>query len=288
MRKSLQLQAELGPGVRRHPRLRGRRAGRRRERARARWSPNCCCRAENRFGRVGARRAPGRPPGVRRRRRDASSARRRAPGLPDGAQAARRGRRRARGRAIDAATPAGHKRPMPRSTALIETHGALRDVVSRSPRCRASQSLSFGLMDFVSAHRGAIPASAMSAPGPVRAPAGGARQARDRRGLPRRTARCRRTAWSPSSSTPSRAAGPRPHGPRASSATRACGASTRRRSSRSSRPSRRAWPRSTRRSRSSCAAQAAHWAPIRHRDTAARPRQLPLLLAGARARAPHV
>jgi citrate lyase subunit beta / citryl-CoA lyase len=47
---------------------------------------------------------------------------------------------------------------------LIETHGALRDVdaIAAHPRI---ESLSFGLMDFVSAHRGAIPASAMSASG---------------------------------------------------------------------------------------------------------------------------
>ncbi len=48
--------------------------------------------------------------------------------------------------------------------ALIETHGALAEVqaIAAHPRI---ESLSFGLMDFVSAHRGAIPASAMSAKG---------------------------------------------------------------------------------------------------------------------------
>ncbi len=48
--------------------------------------------------------------------------------------------------------------------ALIETHGALRDVfaIAQHPRI---ESLSFGLMDFVSSHRGAIPESAMSASG---------------------------------------------------------------------------------------------------------------------------
>jgi len=47
---------------------------------------------------------------------------------------------------------------------LIETHGALREVgaIAAHPRV---QSLSFGLMDFVSAHRGAIPAAAMGAVG---------------------------------------------------------------------------------------------------------------------------
>jgi citrate lyase subunit beta/citryl-CoA lyase len=48
--------------------------------------------------------------------------------------------------------------------ALIETHGALREVdaIAAHPRI---ESLSFGLMDFVSAHRGAIPQSAMGVPG---------------------------------------------------------------------------------------------------------------------------
>jgi citrate lyase subunit beta/citryl-CoA lyase len=54
-------------------------------------------------------------------------------------------------------------RPLP-VHALIETHGALREVerIAAHPRI---ESLSFGLMDFVSAHRGAIPASGMSAEG---------------------------------------------------------------------------------------------------------------------------
>jgi citrate lyase subunit beta / citryl-CoA lyase len=47
---------------------------------------------------------------------------------------------------------------------LIETHGALRDVAAIAAHPRI-ESLSFGLMDFVSAHRGAIPRSAMSANG---------------------------------------------------------------------------------------------------------------------------
>ena len=52
---------------------------------------------------------------------------------------------------------------------LIETHGALREVnaIAAHPRV---ESLSFGLMDFVSAHRGAIPASAMSAEGQFKHP----------------------------------------------------------------------------------------------------------------------
>jgi len=48
--------------------------------------------------------------------------------------------------------------------ALIETHGALHEVhaIAAHPRI---ESLSFGLMDFVAAHRGAIAASAMSVRG---------------------------------------------------------------------------------------------------------------------------
>ncbi len=47
---------------------------------------------------------------------------------------------------------------------LIETHGALREVnaIAAHPRV---ESLSFGLMDFVSAHRGAIPSSGMGVEG---------------------------------------------------------------------------------------------------------------------------
>ena len=48
--------------------------------------------------------------------------------------------------------------------ALVETHGALRDVQALAALPRV-QSLSFGLMDFVSAHRGAIPQSGMSVAG---------------------------------------------------------------------------------------------------------------------------
>jgi citrate lyase subunit beta/citryl-CoA lyase len=63
---------------------------------------------------------------------------------------------------VDAAAGAA-PRPVPLH-ALIETHAALRDVeaIAAHPRI---ESLSFGLMDFVSAHRGAIPAEAMSAEG---------------------------------------------------------------------------------------------------------------------------
>ena len=47
---------------------------------------------------------------------------------------------------------------------LVETHGGLREVAAIATHPRV-ESISFGLMDFVSAHRGAIPASAMSAEG---------------------------------------------------------------------------------------------------------------------------
>lgn len=61
--------------------------------------------------------------------------------------------------AIDAAGGAGV--PL---HALIETHGALAEVAAIAAHPRI-ESLSFGLMDFVSAHRGAIPQWAMSADG---------------------------------------------------------------------------------------------------------------------------
>jgi citrate lyase subunit beta/citryl-CoA lyase len=48
--------------------------------------------------------------------------------------------------------------------ALVETHGALREVFELAAHPRV-ESLSFGLMDFVSAHRGAIPQSAMGVEG---------------------------------------------------------------------------------------------------------------------------
>ncbi len=47
---------------------------------------------------------------------------------------------------------------------LVETHGALREVEAIAAQPRV-ESLSFGLMDFVSAHRGAIPQSAMGVEG---------------------------------------------------------------------------------------------------------------------------
>ena len=62
-----------------------------------------------------------------------------------------------------AATFAGIERVIPVHI-LIETHGALNQVhdIAKLPWV---QVLDFGLMDFVSAHHGAIPASAMRSPG---------------------------------------------------------------------------------------------------------------------------
>ena len=66
--------------------------------------------------------------------------------------------------ALDAASrSAGLERAIPLH-ALVETHGALREVDALAAHPRI-ESLSFGLMDFVSAHRGAIPQSAMGLPG---------------------------------------------------------------------------------------------------------------------------
>lgn len=64
---------------------------------------------------------------------------------------------------IEAATRDARLQPIPLH-ALVETHGALREVQALAAHPRI-ESLSFGLMDFVSAHRGAIPASAMGAAG---------------------------------------------------------------------------------------------------------------------------
>lgn len=65
--------------------------------------------------------------------------------------------------AIDAAC-LRHGQPLLPVHVLIETHGALREVfrIAAHPRI---ESLSFGLMDFVSAHGGAIPKTAMELPG---------------------------------------------------------------------------------------------------------------------------
>ncbi len=52
---------------------------------------------------------------------------------------------------------------------LIETHGALRDVWAIAA-LDGVESLDFGLMDFVSAHHGAIPGAAMKSPGQFQHP----------------------------------------------------------------------------------------------------------------------
>ena len=61
----------------------------------------------------------------------------------------------------------------------------------RSPRCRASMSLDFGTMDFVSAHHGAIPSSAMQSPGQFDHPLAAAREVRSRGGGARARGRAR-------------------------------------------------------------------------------------------------
>lgn len=71
--------------------------------------------------------------------------------------------RRAADAIMDARVAHGVTRPLP-VHALIETLTAVRDVTAIAT-VPGVESLSFGLMDFVSEHRGAIPASAMSAAG---------------------------------------------------------------------------------------------------------------------------
>ncbi|MEP7280433.1 MAG: aldolase/citrate lyase family protein [Rubrivivax sp.] len=114
--------------------------------------------ADNRFGRVGVRVLPvGHPAFERVVDTVLASAKRPAylmlpkPGGIDDLQRA--------AAAIDAA--GGADVPL---HALIETHGALHEVQALAAHPRI-ESLSFGLMDFVSAHRGAIPLSAMGVPG---------------------------------------------------------------------------------------------------------------------------
>jgi citrate lyase subunit beta/citryl-CoA lyase len=157
MRKSLALQAELGPvldvtldaedgapvgGEVEHAQLIAELIGS----------------ADNRFGRVGARLLPVDHPKfdavlqavLRSAQPPAYLMLPKPRGLADVARAAA---------ALDAAGAAA----VPLHT-LVETHGALADVraIAAHPRI---ESISFGLMDFVSAHRGAIPASAMGVKG---------------------------------------------------------------------------------------------------------------------------
>lgn len=70
-------------------------------------------------------------------------------------------------RAVDAVDAAARRAGLAEAIplhALVETHGALREVFALAAHPRI-ESLSFGLMDFVSAHRGAIPLAAMSVSG---------------------------------------------------------------------------------------------------------------------------
>lgn len=69
--------------------------------------------------------------------------------------------------ALDAIAAARREHGLARAIpvhALVETHGALRDAAALAA-APGIESLSFGLMDFVSAHHGAIPAEAMTAAG---------------------------------------------------------------------------------------------------------------------------
>jgi citrate lyase subunit beta/citryl-CoA lyase len=120
--------------------------------------------AANRHGRVGARVHPVDHPAFEReldvlvKAAGARLAYLMVPKVADLGQA-----KRAVAAVDDACNRHGVTRALP-VHALIETHGGLRDVfaIAALPRI---ESLSFGLMDFVSAHRGAIPQAGMSASG---------------------------------------------------------------------------------------------------------------------------
>jgi citrate lyase subunit beta/citryl-CoA lyase len=157
MRRSLALQAELGPVFDvTLDNEDGAPAGG--EREHAALISSLLDSPDNRFGRVGVRLLPWRHPVfgdvlaavLKAARRPAYLMLPKPEGLDDLAQAAA---------AIDAAGAADV--PL---HALVETHGALREVDALAAHPRI-ESLSFGLMDFVSAHRGAIPLAAMSAEG---------------------------------------------------------------------------------------------------------------------------
>lgn len=157
MRKSLQLQSRLGPVFDvTLDNEDGAPAGAEVEQARLIVSLLEC--EDNRFGRVGVRVLPlghARFAEVlrtvlRAHRRPAYLMLPKAAGVADVERAIH---------ALDAA--GGHGIPL---HALIETHGALREAMAIAALPRI-ESLSFGLMDFVSAHRGAIPLSAMAVPG---------------------------------------------------------------------------------------------------------------------------
>ena len=163
MRKSLELQAELGPvfdisfdcedgapigGETEHAHL----------------VAELAMSAENRFGRVGARVHPVDHPSFaddvatlvgRAGERLAYLMLPKPHGLDDVERACAEIDHQSRVRGLGRALPVH---------VLVETHGALREVerIAAHPRI---ESISFGLMDFVSAHRGAIPATGMSVEG---------------------------------------------------------------------------------------------------------------------------
>jgi citrate lyase subunit beta/citryl-CoA lyase len=114
--------------------------------------------ADNRFGRVGVRVLPATHP----RFSDVLRALMRAAKPPAYLMLPKPGGLSDLERAVHAVDASGGRQvPL---HALIETHGALREVMAIAAHPRV-ESLSFGLMDFVSAHRGAIALSAMGVPG---------------------------------------------------------------------------------------------------------------------------
>jgi citrate lyase subunit beta / citryl-CoA lyase len=163
MRKSLELQAEMGPvfdvtlDCEDGAPVGG-------EAAHVRMVADLLLSGENRFGRVGARAHPvGHPAFANDVETLVSRAGQRMShlmvpkprDLADVESAVQ---------AIDAVARRHGQAQGPAVHVLIETHGALRDVFAIAAHPRV-QSLSFGLMDFVSAHRGAIPVTAMSVHG---------------------------------------------------------------------------------------------------------------------------
>jgi citrate lyase beta subunit len=126
------------------------------------WSPALLNSEDNRFNRIGARLHDVGSPHFAQDVEIIVGARRQAC-LRGAAQAERPGRRAAR---------AGESSTARRKTAaaslplhvLIETHGALHEAYAIAALPQV-ECLSFGIMDFVSAHYGAIPAAAMRTPG---------------------------------------------------------------------------------------------------------------------------
>lgn len=110
---------------------------------------------------------------------------------------------------------------------LIESPAAVHRAFDIAAHPRV-QSISFGLMDFVSAHGGAIPASAMGSAGQFDHPLV-VRAKLEIAAACHAHGRCLRTAWSPSSGIHRRCR-PLPHRRHGGSAIPACGASTRTRS----------------------------------------------------------